>query len=495
MCEIITHPKNPEGFKHDPSGYSVEFFNGSKIFTLNSKPDNIRGKRATLIVYDEAAFVDPELIIATKPFVTQRSGATYSDDTAKKKDTLRRQPPNQIIMASSQNDVDCMFYKEFRLAAKQMLAGDRTVFVADMPCDTALKMYIKGEEVPALLEQNVVDAALKANPEKARREYYNKPDFSGGDNQVIKWTTMRNNERQIIPTMECTGNKIILGFDPARTMDNSIMTAMEIIEDPHLGICGNIISCTNFIDLASRKKYKLDSKRQVEEIRNIILGYNGNNPDYEFIDSIQLDSGSGGGAYSGFADSLLENFNDSKGIRHQGVIDLTSDVYCSYKSRYPNAIDKLRLVNPRKYRTQMVEEFIELMELGVIFFPYAYSGQEFLKLITGTKKVKDPETGESVEEEIIETYNLSQDEIINFNQIDMMKTEICSLYRYTNPENTNATYALAKEKQNKLHDDRLYSCLLCAHRLYELRRGKMIRKRRAKKDISEYIQFRAPKIF
>ena len=100
---------------------------------------------------------------------------------------------------------------------------------------------------------------------------------------------------QIIPYSDCRGNKIVLAFDPARTIDNSIMGAMEIVEDPDLGICGNIIGCTNFVDLASSKKYKLDSNRQLAEIRNIIVNYNGDNPDYEYIDSILVDQGSGGG--------------------------------------------------------------------------------------------------------------------------------------------------------------------------------------------------------
>ena len=33
---------------------------------------------------------------------------------AKEKDTQARQPYNQIIMASSQNTIDCYFYKEFK---------------------------------------------------------------------------------------------------------------------------------------------------------------------------------------------------------------------------------------------------------------------------------------------------------------------------------------------------------------------------------------------
>ena len=295
MFETDSNPKNPTGFKHDPAGYSCQFHNGSKIITLNSKPDNVRGKRANLIVYDEAAFVDSELITATLPFVLQASGSKYGKDSATLKDTLPRQPYNQIIMASTQNTTDCYFYKEFKDAAKRMIAGDKTVFCADMPCDTSLTMYMKGKEVAPLFEKKIVDDELRKNPEKALREFYNKPDSDGGSNQIIKWGTLRNNEMQIIPYSDCRGNKIVLAFDPARTIDNSIMGAMEIVEDPDLGICGNIIGCTNFVDLASSKKYKLDSNRQLAEIRNIIVNYNGDNPDYEYIDSILVDQGSGGG--------------------------------------------------------------------------------------------------------------------------------------------------------------------------------------------------------
>ena len=487
MFETESSSKNPSGFKHDPAGYEVKFHSGSKIVTLNSKPDNARGKRANLIVYDECAFVDNDLIIATTPFVSQDADAKYGKDAAKEKDTACRQPYNQIIMASSQNTIDCYFYKEFKIVAKQMLAGDKTVFCADMPCTTSLKMYMKGEEVAPLLKQSVVDAAIKSDPEKARREYYNKPDLTGGTNQIIKWNVMRNNETQIIPYSDCKGKKIILGFDPARTGDNSIMIAMEIEEDPELGICGNVIGCTNFIDLASAKKYKLDSNRQLAEIRNIILGYNGNNPDYEYLDTLLIDSGSGGGGTSTYADQLLNDFTDVNGKIHHGLIDASHDLYSGYRGRYPNAIDKLRLISPRKYRTQMVEEFIELMELGVIRFPYQYNGQEFLKVLKGV----DPET----DEEIMETYNLSQDEIVHLNQIDLMKTEICSIHKSTNAENTSVTYSLPREKQNIMHDDRFYTMLLCAHRLYELRRGKTIRDNRRKRDMSKFVQFRAPKIF
>ena len=133
----------------------------------------------------------------------------------------------------------------------------------------------------------------------------------------------------------------------------------------------------------------------------------------------------------------------------------------------------------------MVEEFIELMELGVIRFPYQYSGQDFIKIMTGVN-----EDGE----EVLETYNLSQDEKIHLNQIHLMKTEIASIHKTTNAEGTSVQYALAADKRNTMHDDRFYVAILLAHRLYELRRGKIIRDNRKKRDSSQFVQFRAPKI-
>ena len=487
MGETAAGNKNPTGFKHDPSSYTVSFHNGSKIMTLNSKPDNVRGKRANLLVYDECAFVDEELIVATTPFVTQDATAKYGKDAARDKDIMTRQPYNQIIMASSQNTVDVMFYTEYKSCAKRMLAGDKRVFVADMPCDTAMQMYHHGEEIPALLSQSVVDAEMAKNPDKARREYYNKPDLTGGDNQIVSWVTMRRAERQILPYQECRGNKIILAFDPARTNDNSILAAMELVDDSEYGLCGNVIGCTNFVDVASERKFKLDSKLQLEGIHDIIADYNGDNPDFEYIDQILIDSGSGGGGNL-YADALLDDWVDHNGKSHHGFIDMTNEMYIPYRSRYPNAVDKLRMISPRKYRTQMVEEFIELMNLGVIRFPYEYNGQEFLQLIDGI----DPKT----KEEVLKTYQLSQFEMVHLDQIDRMKTEICYIHKSTNAEGTSASYALAREKQNTMHDDRFYVMILMAHRLFELRRGKAMRTSREQApNSSAFIQFRKPKLF
>lgn len=455
--ETIKSPNNKTGFSHPSSGFIVEFYNGSTIETLNSKPDNVRSRRATLVFFDEAAFCSDELIAVCEAFATQNTDFVTSTDENFNPDTLKRKCPTQLVYASSQDDMTKMFYKHYKNFAKKMLAGDRDYFVADMICDTAIKTFMNGKLYTPLLTQDKVDAAMKSNKIKALREYYNEPTRDGGVNQIIKWGTIRRNETFYLPQLSYKPNsKICLALDPARTLDNSILGAMNIVNDPDYGYIGEIVNCVNLFDRASKKGYKLDSNRQLKEIRKYLTLYNGQFNDYENIDCLLIDQGAGGGGVSTYADGLLNDWTEPNGRKHRGLIDGSHELYSGYKSIYPNAIDKLKLISPRKYRTQMVDEFIELMDLGVIKFPYEFK-QEFISI---AKKEKNSE------QETIEKYQLSEKEIVALTNIDLMKVETTSIYKFENAEKTKRTYALSKDKEKILHDDRFYVLIMLAHRLY-----------------------------
>ncbi|MEG0898434.1 MAG: hypothetical protein RSF40_01830 [Oscillospiraceae bacterium] len=476
LKETKKSPNNKTGFSHAPESYHVEFYNGSEIFTLNGKPDNNRSRRATLVFFDEAAFSSDELIAVCEAFATQNTDFVTDIDDNYNPEVEPKRVPTQLVYASSQDEMDKMFYKHYKNFAKRMMAGDRSYFVCDMICDTAIKTFMSGKPYIPLLTQSKVDAAMKANKEKALREYYNQPSRDGGISQIVKWSTIRRNEKFYLPQLSWIPNcKIALAFDPARTIDNSITAAMNMYQDKDLGWCGDIVNCVNMIDTASKKKYKLDSNRQLEEIRDILLRYNGNNPDYEYLDCLMIDQGAGGGGTSTYADGLLNDWTDKQGKLHRGLIDANHEIYTGYSTMYPNAVDKLRLLSPRKYRTQMVEEFIELINLGVIRFPYEYGGQDIIKIIHKEN-----------EEEVFESHELSDEEMLALTQIDLMKTEITSIHKSTNPEKTSVTYALSKEKENRIHDDRFYCIIMLAHRLYELRRGQIVDKPSEELDLSSY---------
>ena len=401
-------------------------------------------RRATLVFFDEAAFCSDELISVCEAFATQNTDFITDTSDSYNPETEPRRVPTQLVYASSQDTMDKMFYKHYKNFAKKMIAGDRDYFVCDMICDVAMKVFMQGKPYKPLLAQDKVDAALKANREKALREYFNRPTLDGGSNQIIKWGTIRRNERKYVPQLYFNPNyKIVLAFDPARTFDNSICGAMRIYKDKQLGWCGDIVNCVNFVDIASKKKYKLDSKRQIDELHELMLRYNGQNLDYEYLDSLLIDQGAGGGGVSAYADRLLDNWVDSSGDTHRGLIDASHEIYSGYADRYPEAIDKLRLINPRKLRTQMVEEFIELMNLGVIHFPLEWNGNDYIQIVDGI----DKNTGD----EALKTYELSAEEQTALANIDLMKNEITSIQKTTNPENTTVTYALSADKANRMH--------------------------------------------
>lgn len=481
--ETVKTPTNKTGFSHNPAGYEVSFYNGSSIYTLNSKPDSARSRRADIVFFDEAAFCSDELIVVCEAFAAQSSEFITSTNDEYNPEYEPRKCPTQLIYASSQDDMTKLFYKHYKQFAKRMFLGDRNYFVCDMSCETAIHTYMNGEPYLPLLTQDKVDAALKDNKEKALREYYNQPTLDGGASQIVKWGTIRRNEKFYIPQVSFDPHyKVVFAFDPARTLDNSVLGSMRIYDDPDYGMCGDIVNCINMIDAARSDGFKLDSNRQIGIIRETLLLYNGQNPDYEFMDSFLIDQGSGGGGTSTYADGLLNDWTDRSGKEHRGLIDANHPIYEGYQMLYPNAVDKLRLISPRKYRTQMVEEFIELLGLGVIRFPYEYSGSGFVQT---TKLLKDGN-------EEIESYQLSDQEISALAQIDLMKSEITSIQRTTNQENTTVTYALSKEKENKMHDDRFYVAILLAHRLYELRRGKIISSVQQEDSVLDNIVFKQP---
>ena len=462
----VARDNQRDGFSHPASGYRVAFWNGSEIFTLNSSPDAARSRRATLVFFDEAAFCSDELITVCEAFASQNMDFKTSTSKNFNIDTKQRQIPTQLIYASSQDDMTKLFYKHYKDFAKKMLAGDRRYFVCDMTCEVALHTYMKGKPYRPLLTQSKIDAAMKASRDKALREYYNKPTMDGGASQIIKWATIRRNERNILPML--TGNdrdKFVLAFDPARMTDNSIVSVMRVYNDPETGISGDVVNCVNLVDQANKMKYKLDSNRQIEMVREMLLKYNGAHLDYEYIDSLLIDLGSGGGGVSTYADALLNNWTDKLGNEHRGLIDNSCDIYYGYQDRYPDAIDKLRLLSPKKLRKQMFEEFIELMELGVLRFPAEWDGKEIMALYQASEQGQDTRR----------IYELSLDEQMALASIDLMKTEITSIHKTTNPENTMVTYALAREKARTMHDDRVYTAIMLAHRLYELRRGHTVR--------------------
>jgi len=474
--ETVKSPACKTGFSHSQTGFHVEFYNGSEIFTLNGNPDNNRSKRATMVFFDEAGFSSDELIAVSEAFATQDLNFITSIDEDFNLKVLRKKCPTQLVYASSASDVDTIFYRKYKDFAKKMFLGDKRYFCCDIPCEIPLHPLMDGKIYPALLQQSKVDNAMSANREKALREYFNKFTTDGGENQIVKWGQVRRNETFILPELHFTeGGKYALAFDPARSGDNSIVTVMKIIEDENIGYYGEIVNCTNLVDLASKKGIKMASPDQIKSLKDYILAYNGNFPDYENIEVLQIDAGAGGGGVSAYSDNLLEDWTDSKGIGHKGFLDQSYELYAGYSSKYPNASNKINLLSPNKYRTQMCDEFVELMQLDLIKFPKEYDGKGYVTL-------QKPD-GEEIK---LVTKSLTMEEEIALMNIDVLKNEITSIYKFENPEKTSKSYRMSKEKEGKVHDDRFYTIIMLSHFLYDLRRKNIVNKNNGSTDLSSY---------
>lgn len=465
--ETVKNLNNKTGFSHAPEMYEVSFWNGSAIYTLNSNPDRVRSRRASIVFFDEAAFCSDELIAAAEAFATQESNFITSTDDSFSPLTQKRKCGTQLIYASSQDDAGKLFYRRYREYAKEMLAGNRDYFVVDMIADTAIQTYMNGKPYVPLLTQGKVDTAMKINRDKALREYYNVPTRDGGVNQIVKWGQVRECEKFSLPKLGLTDDseRFVIAMDPARTTDNSIVSVMELVEDAEKGLCGRIVNCVNFIDTKSGK-FKLDSNRQIQRLRELIVKYNGADyADYVHIDMLEIDSGAGGGGISTYGDAMLNDFVDSKGNRHSGFIDSTFEAYAGFGERYPDAIDKMRLLSPKKLRTIMIEETIELIQLGVLQFPFEFKDSDFIQVIA---------QGENGEETMV-AHEVTREERDALMNIDLMKNELTSIHRFGNADGTAATYALALDKRSRMHDDRFYTLVMLGHRLYELRRKTKVR--------------------
>ena len=434
-------------------------------------------KRATLCFFDECGFMTENAISVMEAFAAQDSNFKTSTDKNFNIKAQRKRCPTQLIYASSASDVDTTFYKHYKDFAKQMFLGNtRNYFCCDISCDIPLHPTMDGEAYPPLLTQSKVDSAVKANNEKAMREYFNKFTKDGGVNQIIKWGMVRRNESFILPELcYVDGGLYCIAFDPARSGDNSIITVMKIVYDENIGYYGEIVNCTNLVDIANKKGMKMASPDQIKELKDYILAYNGKSPDYQNIESISIDSGAGGGGVSAFSDNLLEDWIDTKGVKHKGFLDRDFELYTGYENKYPNASNKLNLLSPQKYRTQMVDEFIELMKLDLIKFPKEYSGKGYVTL----EREKNGE---------IELYKktLSFEEEVALVNIDVLKTEITSVYKFENPEKTSKSYRFSKEKEGKMHDDRFYTIIMLSHFLFDLRRKNIVNKRTPIQDFTEY---------
>ena len=208
----------------------------------------------------------------------------------------------------------------------------------------------------------------------------------------------------------------------------------------------DIVNCISFSDLGLRRRTPMMYQDQIREIREALINYNGDTIDYDNIEILLADAGSGGGGNSWVRDSLIENWVDKSGKEHRGLID--KEYAPEYIGRFPDAIDKLKLIEPSKYKSEMYEALIKMVEANKITFPEKYDNKGYLNILEVDKGLMERSelairekldkknlSVDAYEEQLEEQlsmidaakttlYKLSVDEEVALVQIDAMKEEI-----------------------------------------------------------------------
>ena len=384
-----------DGFSHGSNGFKYSLYNGSFTQTLNSNIDKKRGKRGS-VIFDECGFLSAEMLKVYGAFAAvNKNFASGKDRDGHSIDPIRLRTfainlPNQKFYISSASSTDTEFYRLYREFSKKQLIGDRDYCVIQVDCEVVLKPTIRGEVVNALLTRSTIETEMRTNPEKARREYYCEFTSDAGLNAIIRRGVITRNSETRAPLLyNDTGNKkFVIAYDPARSRDNSVILVMEVYQSTNGEYKGRIVNCVNLLDVGKKIKSPMRTPDQIEYLKQLILDYNGDAPDYENILAVLIDAGSGGGGVN-IADFLMEDWVDKKGRTHRGLID--KEYSEEYVRRYPNAINKLRLISPAQYKSIIYEALIEMLDIDVISFTSDYDNKGYLTVFEADEKKLEKE--------------------------------------------------------------------------------------------------------
>lgn len=473
--EVVKSVNSDTGFIHNPAGYHMKLYNNSGLTTLSTNINAIRGKRGS-VLYDECAWQTVEQMAATEHFADL--DASFALSTDKIQYIRPKAMPLQLLYASSAGDVDYPFYDKYQMFSKKMLMGDPHYFVCDLNA-YAIRDHssVNGQHIQSHITQQSIDKSIEDDPDSAERELFNRFRRGGGENAIVSMDTLIRNSVARRPLLyNDTGKKkFIFCYDPARNFDGSILAIFQVIDDPDFGYMLRLENVISMVDTDTKGKTPLPMPDQLEKIKEAMIAYNGSRAaEWENIE-LYIDAGAGGGGVSAVADQLMSDWVDKKGVKHRGVIDPDHKQYETARKKYTNAAPIVHLIEPRAYRNIMYNALEKLTKLNLIEFT-DYDGKNY---ITVTDK-----KGELSEE------FLSSDEQLALAQINLLKNEVSYMCRY-DQAGGGVTYDLARDKRNRMHDDRAYVAAMGAFALSKMRRTDLIETKKQEEPI-EFFSFKAP---
>lgn len=502
-----------DGFSHGSNGFSYSTYNGSFTQTLNSNIDKKRGMRGN-VIFDECGFLSDEMMSVYSAFaIVNKSFKSGKDRDGNRIDEIRlraipKEIPNQKFYISSASDTSTKYYSLYREFSKRMIMGDKDYFVANITCEVPLHPTIHGQVMAPLFEKSTIDSDMRTNPEKARREYYCEFTTDAGSDAIIRRGVITRNEEVRKPLLyNDTGDKkFVIAYDPARSRDNSVILVGEIYDyeqvDGSFDTRMRLVNCINLIDVGKKIKSPMQTPDQIEYLKKVILDYNAGADAYGNIVGVYIDAGSGGGGVN-IADYLMPDWTDTAGIVHRGLID--KEYSAEYVKKFPNAVDKIHLMSPTAFKSEMYEAMIELINQDKVSFTAPYDNKGYLTIFDvdeeklskekeriskelRKQKLNEKEFESKLSDELgkIQSVNTKtvkldwQDEIALAN-MDALKEELVNMVRKKR-ESGKDSFELTPEKANKLHDDRSYTCCMASFALMCERRKAITQKKRHKTD-------------
>lgn len=440
---VVKQNSKLSGFTHDKSGSHVELFNNSEVTSLNSIPENLRGSRSNLNVYDEAAFIPKELYTATLPFTAVSSDFRTSMNL--NPELFPHQIPNLNLFLSSASDISSEMYAQYKEAFRQMMLGNTNYFVADLDYHQSIAPFLNGKPMTPLVTLEEVERLYATQPYKAEREYGNRWSGDQGEDVLVKRTTLERNSKPYYPTFVNDGTKkFILSFDPSSRQDNSCVGAAEIIRDEEKGLMLKLSNLKVLVEqLKGGKTAVMQRPEQVEVFKQMMIDYNLGYVDYEGLQKIYIDAGAGGGGFE-IGQYLLSGFKDKKGKSHRGIIDIDNEYMNLRADDYPEAAQILIMANFKRDKTAIYEAAQSALNQGLVIFP---------KSLNIRNEIEFEETREDGTMFIkYEKPNL--EEMNALIQLDLAKEELMGIQKSKRPNGTIVFEATPEAKQNGLHDDR-----------------------------------------
>ena len=386
--------------------------------------------------------------------------------------------------------------------------GDPDYYVVHIDCEQAFKPTLRGELIAPLLSRSTVETEMRTNPEKARREYYCQFTTDAGNDAIVKRGVITRNEEIRQPVLCGDGtHKYIIAYDPARQADNSFILVGEVYEerekDGSKDIKCRLVNGINLIDVGKKIKSPMQTPDQIKYLKQVILDYNAGADNYGNIVGVYIDAGAGGGGVS-IGDYLMDDWVDDKGVTHPGLID--KEFSEEYVGKFPNAVNKLHLMSPSKWKSMMFETLIEMVNQDKVKFTASYDHKGYITIfdvdeealkkekrrirekLKTEQKIEGEELEKAVKEELTKA-NTIQTKMVKLNwfeelalsNIDALKEELCNMARKKH-DNGKDSFDLIPEKARILHDDRAYTLALLSYAVHELRRKEIIGKPKQSHD-------------